>query len=218
MKIDSFKIAVSDSIGSVSAETVLPESMAALLVVAHGAGADMNHKFMKALAKGLADVNIGTLRFNFPFMENKKGRPDPPAVAEKTIESVILKAKAMFPTVRLLAGGKSFGGRMTSNLLSKKQLPVESIIFYGFPLHAPGKASTERAAHLRDVKVPMLFLQGSKDTLAKVELITEVTSNLSLATLVVFDGADHSFALGKKDVMPDLIQQSLQWIANSTRK
>ncbi|HEY0743823.1 MAG TPA: alpha/beta family hydrolase [Chryseosolibacter sp.] len=218
MKIESFKILVSETIGSVSGETVLPENISALLVLAHGAGADMNHKFMKSLAKGLADVGIGTLRFNFPFMENKKGRPDPPAVAEKTIEAVILKAKEMFPTTRLLAGGKSFGGRMTSNLLAKKQLPVESLIFYGFPLHAPGKASTERAAHLRDVKVPMLFLQGSKDTLAKLELITDVTSNLSLATLVVFEGADHSFAVGKKDVLPELINHSHQWISKTAAK
>lgn len=212
MKIDSFKIAISESIGSVSGETVIPEKMNALLVLAHGAGADMNHKFMKALAKGLAEEGIGTLRFNFPFMENKKGRPDPAPVAEKTIESVILKTKELFPTTRLLAGGKSFGGRMTSNLLSKRHLPVDAIIFYGFPLHAPGKASTERAAHLQGVKVPMLFLQGTKDTLAKIDLITEVTSAHSLATLVSFEGADHSFAIGKRDVLPELVQQSMQWI------
>ena len=106
MKIDSLKIAVSDSVGKVSGETVIPETMNALLVLAHGAGADMNHKFMKMLAKGLAEQGIGTLRFNFPFMENKKGRPDVPAVAEKTIEAAISKARELFPTTRLFAGGK----------------------------------------------------------------------------------------------------------------
>lgn len=212
MKIDSLKFVVSDSIGSVSGEFVIPDKMNALLVLAHGAGADMNHKFMKTLAKGLADVEIGTLRFNFPFMENKKGRPDPAPVAEKTIELAIAKARELFPAVRLFAGGKSFGGRMTSNLLSKRPLEIKGIVFYGFPLHAPGKPSTDRAAHLKDVKVPMLFLQGTRDALAALDLIKEVTSSLSMATLEIFEGADHSFAAGKKDVMTDLIARSKAWI------
>jgi predicted alpha/beta-hydrolase family hydrolase len=211
MKIDSYKIHVSESIGSVSAEAVIPEGMKSLLVLAHGAGADMNHKFMKSLAMGLAESSIGTLRFNFPFMENKKGRPDPGPVAEKTIESVISKAREMFPTVRLFAGGKSFGGRMTSNLLSKRPLALKGIIFYGFPLHPPGKPSTDRAAHLKTVTVPMLFLQGTKDTLANLALINETTSALAYATLKLFEGADHSFAIGKKDVLPELISASKAW-------
>lgn len=214
MKIDSLKISVSESIGSVSAETVIPEKMDALLVLAHGAGADMNHKFMKTLAKGLAEAGIGTFRFNFPFMENKKGRPDVPAVAEKTIEAAIQKAKEKFPTVRLFAGGKSFGGRMTSHLLSKRTLEIDGIVFYGFPLHAPGKASKDRAAHLQEVKVPMLFLQGTRDTLADLQLITEVTAELPNATLQIFQGADHSFAAGKKDLIPELVESSKTWIAS----
>lgn len=212
MKTESLKIAVSESIGSVSAEFVIPEKTNALLVLAHGAGADMNHKFMKALAKGLADVGVGTMRFNFPFMENKKGRPDVPAVAEKTIEAAIAKAKEVYPTTKLFAGGKSFGGRMTSNLLSKRPLEVDGIVFYGFPLHAPGKPSTDRAAHLKDVKVPMLFLQGTRDALAVLELVREVTTPLATATLEIFEGADHSFAAGKKDVMSELIARSKNWI------
>ena len=212
MKIDSLKIAVSDSVGKVSGETVIPDTMNALLVLAHGAGADMNHKFMKMLAKGLAEQGVGTLRFNFPFMENKKGRPDVPAVAEKTIEAAIAKARELFPTVRLFAGGKSFGGRMTSNLLSKRSQDISGLVFYGFPLHAPGKPSKDRAAHLTDVKVPMLFLQGTRDALANLQLITEVTSELPLATMKIFEGADHSFAAGKKDVMGELVEQSKIWM------
>lgn len=212
MKIDSLKIAVSDSVGKVSGETVIPETMNALLVLAHGAGADMNHKFMKMLAKGLAEQGIGTLRFNFPFMENKKGRPDVPAVAEKTIEAAISKALELFPTTRLFAGGKSFGGRMTSNLLSKRSQDVSGLVFYGFPLHAPGKPSKDRAVHLTDVKVPMLFLQGTRDALANLELITEVTSQLPLATIKILEGADHSFAAGKKDVMSELVEASKAWM------
>lgn len=212
MKIEALKFVVSESIGSVSAELVIPEKLNALLVLAHGAGADMNHKFMKTLAKGLADVGIGTMRFNFPFTENKKGRPDPGPVAEKTIEVAIAKAREMFPKVQLFAGGKSFGGRMTSNLLSKRPLEVKGVVFFGFPLHAPGKPSTDRAAHLKDVKVPMLFLQGTRDALAALDLIKEVTSALPTATLEIFEGADHSFAAGKKDVMADLIARSKDWI------
>jgi uncharacterized protein len=212
MKIASLKFVVSESIGSVSGESVTPDNMNALLVLAHGAGADMNHKFMKTLAKGLSDVGIGTLRYNFPFMENKKGRPDPAPVAEKTVEAAIAKARELFPSVPLFAGGKSFGGRMTSNLLSKRQLEIKGIVFYGFPLHAPGKPSTDRAAHLKDVKVPMLFLQGTRDALAALDLIKEVSSSLPLATLEIFEGSDHSFAAGKKDVMTDLITRSKAWI------
>ena len=212
MKIDSLKINVSESIGSVSAETVIPDKINSLLVLAHGAGADMNHKFMKQLAKSLAEHGIGTLRFNFPFMENKKGRPDVPAVAEKTIEAAITKARELFPAVKLFAGGKSFGGRMTSNLLSKRFLQLDGIVFYGFPLHAPGKASKDRAAHLKDVKIPMLFLQGTRDALANLQLITEVTTELPLATMNIFEGADHSFAAGKRDVMRELVDATSSWI------
>lgn len=212
MNIDPLKFSVSDTIGEVSGEFVIPEKMQALLVLAHGAGADMHHKFMKALAKGLADAGIGTFRFNFPFMENKKGRPDPGPVAEKTIERAIAKAQEAFPKTRLFAGGKSFGGRMTSNLLSKRPQSIHGIIFYGFPLHAPGKPSIDRAAHLKDVHVKMLFLQGTRDTLADLELIKQVTSPLATATLEIFEGADHSFAAGKKDVMADLVARSKAWI------
>jgi uncharacterized protein len=172
----------------------------------------MNHKFMKRLAKELGERGIGTLRFNFAFMEHKKGRPDPAPVAEKTIEAVVSYASKSFPTVPLFAGGKSFGGRMTSGLLSKKPLAVKGIIFYGFPLHPPGKPSTERATHLTTIAVPMLFLQGTRDALANVDLINGVTAKLPTAKIKMFDRADHSFAIGKTDVLDQLVSETHQWI------
>src|SRR5260221_3006758 len=133
---------ISDSIGFVSAEMIAPEKPNAILTLAHGAGAGMNHPFMTALANELAQLGIGSLRFNFPFTEQKKKRPDFPAVAHKTIEAAISKAYELFPNVPLFVSGKSFGGRMSSQYLSKDHsTPVKGIIFFGFPLHAPGKPS-----------------------------------------------------------------------------
>lgn len=173
----------------------------------------MKHSFMVALAQSLAEQSIATMRFNFPFAENKKGRPDPPAVAHKTIEMAISKAKELFPKLPLFVSGKSFGGRMTSQYLSSHpEVTVKGIIFYGFPLHAPGKPSTERAEHLKDVKVPMLFLQGTKDELATWNLIESVCSSLKLATLVKLEGANHSFKAGKQDVMKILTTETSNWI------
>src|SRR5689334_24949184 len=139
MKSTAVKISVSDSIGKVSGEIIQPEKMKSMLVLAHGAGAGMNHPFMTALSKALAELEIGTLRFNFPFTENKKKRPDVPAVAHKAIEAAIQKAIELFPSTPLFAGGKSFGGRMTSQYFSKQDIKeVKGIVFVGFPLHPPG--------------------------------------------------------------------------------
>ncbi len=187
--------------------------MKAVLVLAHGAGADMNHRFMKGLSKNLADHGIGSLRYNFPYMEKKKGRPDPPAIAEKTVGVIVDKAHELYPGFSILAGGKSFGGRMTSQFASKHSPAfLKGIVFFGFPLHAPGRPSSDRAAHLSQVKVPMLFLQGTRDTLADLKLITEVASGLSHARLHIFEGADHSFAAGKKDLLPELASQTAAWL------
>jgi uncharacterized protein len=173
----------------------------------------MNHSFMVALAQSLAEHSIATMRFNFPFAENKKGRPDPPAVAHKTIETAISKARELFPKLPLFVSGKSFGGRMTSQYLSSHpEVAVKGIIFYGFPLHPPGKPSTERAEHLKDVKVPMLFLQGTKDEFATLNLIESVCSSLESATLVKLEGANHSFKAGKQDVMKILTLETKDWI------
>lgn len=207
-------IHVSDSIGNVSAEMMQPEEMHALFVFAHGAGANMNHAFMVALSKELASINIGTLRFNFPFMENKKGRPDVPAVAHSTIEAVIQKAKQLYPSTPLYMGGKSFGGRMSSQLMATRPVTnIKGIIFLGFPLHPAGKPAVERAEHLKNISVPMLFLQGTRDALAEWALVNEVTGNLKLATLLKLEGADHSFKAGKQNLIPILATSIHRWIA-----
>src|SRR5215471_12228677 len=203
---------VSSSVGNVSGEFIVPEKIDSMMTLAHGAGAGMKHSFMVALAKSLADQNIGTLRFNFPFTENKKGRPDPPAVAHKTIEAAIESARKLFPRVPLFVSGKSFGGRMSSQYLAAHPTDaVKGIIFYGFPLHPPGKPSIERAEHMKDVKVPMLFLQGTRDELATWDLIESVCSSLPLATLVKIEGADHSFKAGKKDMIELLVNETKDW-------
>ena len=214
MKTISFKIAVSASIGEVSAEIFEPEKLEAILVLAHGAGAGMNHPFMTALSKELATLHIATLRFNFPFTEQKKKRPDVPAVAHKTIEAAIQHAKKIFPKIPLFAGGKSFGGRMTSQYLSKEyDSGVKGIVFVGFPLHPPGKPSIERGDHLKDVKNPMLFLQGTRDELAHWELIEQVTSALPFARLVKLEGADHGFKIPKQNAIPPLAASIQEWIS-----
>lgn len=213
MKNSVLKPDVSSSLGKVSAEIYQPENMKAVFVVAHGAGAGMHHPFMISLSHELTALNIGTVRFNFPFTELKKKRPDVPAVAHKTIEAAIQKTKELFPSKPLFAGGKSFGGRMTSQYLSKQDSgDVNGIVFVGFPLHPPGKPSTERADHLKGVKIPMLFLQGTRDELAHWELITQVTSALPLATLIRLEGADHGFKVARQNILPTLAIEIDTWI------
>ena len=173
----------------------------------------MDHSFMETLADSLSKAGIATLRFNFPFAEHKKGRPDSPAIAHITIEAAIRKARELNPKLPLFVSGKSFGGRMSSQYLAAHpDNPVNGIIFYGFPLHPSGKPSTERAEHLKSLKIPMLFLQGSKDTLATWELIKAVCGSLRKATLVKFEGADHSFKAGKTDVMSLLVNETKKWV------
>jgi predicted alpha/beta-hydrolase family hydrolase len=216
MKVTPLRLEVSDSIGSVGAELIAPEQMRAIITLAHGAGAGMNQSFMTALANELAQLNIGTLRFNFPFSEQKKKRPDFPAVAHKAIEVAINKAHELFPSTPLFVSGKSFGGRMSSQLLSKSSPDfVSGIIFFGFPLHPPGKPAVERADHLKNVKVPMLFLQGTRDELAEWSLVEQVTSELPLATLHKLDGANHAFKKEKENLIPELARETNQWINNS---
>lgn len=213
MESKSLSLEISPTIGNVSAEYIVPEKAKCIITLAHGAGAGMNHSFMIALAKTLSEASIATMRFNFPFTENKKGRPDPPAVAHKTIQAAISKAKELFPELPLFVAGKSFGGRMTSQFLSAHHdATVKGIIFYGFPLHPSGKPSTERAEHLKDVKVPMLFLQGTRDELATWDLIESVCESLPRAKLVKIEGADHSFKAGKQNVIQVLADITNDWI------
>jgi len=213
MNTQSLSLDVSAAIGKVSAECFMPEKPKCIITLAHGAGAGMNHSFMVALAKSLFETGIASLRFNFPFTENKKGRPDPPAIAHKTIEAAISKARELFPQLPLFAAGKSFGGRMTSQYLSTHHdTPVKGIIFYGFPLHPAGKPSIDIAEHLKTVKTPMLFLQGTRDELATWDLVESVCASLPLATLVKIEGADHSFKAGKQNVMQILVDATKDWV------
>src|ERR1041385_9187371 len=207
MHKNSFELFVSKSIGSVSAELTSPENPEAIMTFAHGAGAGMNHPFMTSMANELLKNNIATLRFNFAYMEQKKKRPDVPAVAHKAIEAAANKAHELFPKIPEFLSGKSFGGRMSSQYLSaQKPSIINGIIFFGFPLHPAGKPGIDRAAHLKEVNVPMLFLQGTRDTLAEWDLIEKVTSELPQATLVKFEGADHSFKKGKENLLPLLAE------------
>lgn len=212
-KQDLLTIPISESIGSVSASIIEPENPEVVLVLAHGAGAGMNHPFMIRLARELSLHSVTTVRYNFPYMENKRNRPDPPAIAEKTVAMVILKTHELFPDLPLFAGGKSFGGRMTSQRLAKECPPfVKGIIFYGFPLHPIGSPSTDRAVHLNSITIPMLFLQGTRDKMAEMSLLEKTCSGLPAATLATLEGADHSFKSGKKELIPVLAERTKQWM------
>ena len=219
MKTRSLNIKVSAEIGKVSAEFITPDKAKCIMCLAHGAGAGMNHPFMVTLSRSLAETGIGTLRFNFPFTQNNKGRPDVPAVAQKTIEAAIAKARRISPNLPLFIAGKSFGGRMSSQYLSTHpETSAKGMIFYGFPLHAPGKPSTIRADHLKNIKVPMLFLQGSKDALASWDLIETVCASLRKATLVRVEGSDHSFKAGKTNTTEILNQATNEWVEKLLKK
>jgi uncharacterized protein len=213
METKKLMLEVSDSAGKVSAEYIVPDNAAHIVTLAHGAGAGMNHSFMISLAKKLAELGVASLRFNFPFIEQKKRRPDLPAVAHKTVEAAINDVKKSYTGLPLYLSGKSFGGRMSSQYLATHgDAAVKGIIFFGFPLHPPGKPSTERAEHLKEIKVPMLFLQGTRDELATLELIEEVTSSLKNATLIKMEGADHAFKAGKQDLIPVLAKHAKDWM------
>lgn len=218
MNTKIFKLFISPQIGAVSAKYMAPAKPKCVLTLAHGAGAGMDHSFMEALATALSKAGIASLRFNFPFAENKKGRPDTPPVAHQTIAVAIAKCRELHPKLPLFAAGKSFGGRMSSQYLSAHpEDAVKGIIFYGFPLHPSGKPSTDRADHLKTLKIPMLFLQGSKDTLATWELIEPVCKALKKATLIRLEGADHSFKAGKTDTMSLLVEETNKWVEKKIR-
>jgi predicted alpha/beta-hydrolase family hydrolase len=195
-------------------------------VFAHGAGAGMTHPFMTAVASGLAEHNIATLRFQFPYMEKRAKRPDPPKVAHAAVRAAVAEARRQLPKVPLIAGGKSFGGRMTSQAQGLAPLDgVVGLAFFGFPLHPAGKPSRERAAHLSDVKIPMLFLQGTRDALADLGELEPVCEALgSRATLKLFADADHSFHVpartGRKDaeVLGEALDAFAEWAHRITMK
>jgi predicted alpha/beta-hydrolase family hydrolase len=175
---------------------VLPGDARALYVLAHGAGAGMRHEFLEAIAGALAVRRVGTLRFEFPYMAEGRRAPDKPAVCEASVREAVAEAARVAPGLPLVAGGKSFGGRMTSQAQASAPLRgVRGLVFLGFPLHPPDKPGVERARHLGDVRIPMLFLQGTRDAFARRTLLLPLLSRLPRATLLDVDGADHGFAV-----------------------
>jgi predicted alpha/beta-hydrolase family hydrolase len=194
----------SKSAGEVSALFLCPPKAKFLLVFGHGAGAGMRHPFMEAVSQLLAESGIATFRYQFPYMEKRSGRPDPQPVLLATVRTAIEAAAKAGGSMPLIAGGKSMGGRMTSLAASAEPLSgVRGLVFFGFPLHPPGKPGVERAKHLESVTVPMLFLQGTRDKLADLTLLRPVCAKLPLATLSVLDGADHSFHMSKSSGTAD---------------
>ncbi|MCC6946294.1 MAG: alpha/beta hydrolase [Bradyrhizobiaceae bacterium] len=209
--------------GRVSGLLRMPERAAACYVLAHGAGAGMTHPFMETIAAALAARRIATLRYQFPYMEQKSRRPDPPRIAESYVRAAVEEAAKLAPGLPLIAGGKSFGGRMTSQAQAHAPLPgVRGIAFLGFPLHPAGKPSDARGEHLTSVRVPMLFLQGTRDKLAELALLKPLCARLAKATLHIVDGADHSFHVlarsGRKDadVIDELTGAIAEWAARIT--
>jgi len=201
--------------GTVSALGVAPAEPRAQLVLGHGAGAGMRHPFMEAIADRLAARDVATLRYQFPYMERGQSRTDPPSVATATVRAATAEAAQLFPGVPLFAGGKSFGGRMTSTAASLSALPdVRGLVFVGFPLHPAGRPGTDRAVHLDHVDVPMLFLQGTRDALCDLEHLGRVLKRLGKrATLHLWDGADHSFHVLKRSGRTD--EQVLDELADA---
>ncbi len=190
---------------TVSALLLSPPAPRALYVFGHGAGAGMEQPFMAAAARALAGRGIATLRYNFPYMEHRRGRPDRHPVLFETVRAAVDAAANALPGVPLIAGGKSMGGRMTSMAQAGSSLPgVRGLVFYGFPLHPAGRPGTDRAEHLANVHIPMLFLQGTRDTLAEAELIRSVTDSLGArASLHMIEGADHGFHVLKRSGRTD---------------
>lgn len=197
-----------------------PSAARAVFVLAHGAGAGMEHPSMQAVATGLAGRGIATLRYQFPYMEQKSRRPDPPALCHATVRAAVAEAARLAPDLPLVAGGRSFGGRMTSQAQAQAPLArVQGLVFLAFPLHPAGRPGTDRAAHLQEVGIPMLFIQGSRDELADLGLLRPVVDGLGgRATLQVLEDADHSFHVparsGRKnsDVQEAALDALCKWL------
>jgi uncharacterized protein len=213
------EIAIPDA-APVSALLIRPRDARAAYVFAHGAGAGMTHASMQAIATGLGDRGIATLRYQFPYMENGSKRPDQPAVAHAAVRAAVAAAGRCCEGLPLIAGGKSFGGRMTSQAQALSPLAgVRGLVFLGFPLHPAGKPSSDRAKHLADIRIPMLFLQGTRDALAELSLLEAVVTALGrLATLHLMKEADHSFHVLKRsgrndrEVLDELLDNFAAWV------
>ena len=220
-KPEPVTIAIDDT-QRVSGLLQTPQAARACYVLAHGAGAGMAHPFMASVANDLAARDIATLRYQFLYMERGSKRPDAPKLAQAAVRAAVAEASRRMPDLALFAGGKSFGGRMTSQAQAASPLPgVRGLAFLGFPLHPPGKPSDERAAHLFDVQIPMLFLQGTRDEFAELPLLQALVGKLgSRATLRLFEDADHSFHVpartGRKDpeIRAELADALAEWVVS----
>ncbi|HKH84740.1 MAG TPA: alpha/beta family hydrolase [Gemmatimonadales bacterium] len=209
-------------IGHVSGLLVRPAEAWLLYVLAHGAGAGMRHHFLERIVDSLAARGVATLRYHFPYMESGSRRPDAPAVAHATVRAAVALATELAPDLTITAGGKSFGGRMTSQAAAELLPGIHGLAFLGFPLHPPGRPATSRADHLDSVELPMLFLQGTRDQFAQIDLISSVSARLGeRAILHVIEGADHSFNVPKRvgrsasDVMDELADTIVLWARSS---
>ena len=209
--------------GEVSAIFMRPEGATHLLVLGHGAGADMRSKAMQSIADALAEQQIATFRYNFPFKENHRGGVDSPKVATATIRSAVAAARKLEPKLTLLAGGHSFGGRMTTTAQSEMPLEgVKGLVLFSFPLHAPNRPDDKRAAHLAEIKIPMFFLSGTRDALNDLDLFRPVIQKLGgHATLHLLDTADHSYKVLKKtrasdeDVFIEMAHAAREWVISN---
>lgn len=205
--------------GEVSAVLNRPANARQMVVLAHGAGAGMNHPFLENLSRQLASAGLATLRYQFPYMEARRRVPDPPAVLAATVAAAVRTAAKLAGDLPLFAGGKSMGGRMTSQAAAEGLLEgVTGLVFFGFPLHPPNRPGTKRADHLAKASQPMLFLQGTRDAFADLKLLRPIVASLGLrATLHVIDGADHSFHVLKSsgktdaDILADLVEVTTSW-------
>jgi predicted alpha/beta-hydrolase family hydrolase len=221
MTADKLKLDLANGT-AVSALLLRPDNARVCFVFAHGAGAGMSHPFMAAVANGLGARGIATLRYQFPYMEKGSRRPDTPDVAHAAVRAAVEQAARLSPGLPLIAGGKSFGGRMTSQAQAIAALPgVRGLAFLGFPLHPPGKPSATRAAHLSGIEIPMLFLQGARDDFAELTLLEPVVKNLgSLASLYLVQEADHSLHVparsGRNDaeVMREVLDALAAWVGD----
>jgi predicted alpha/beta-hydrolase family hydrolase len=225
VEVTEHRFLATASSGEVSALLVRPRAARAMYVFAHGAGANMRHAFMDAVAGRLASAGVASFRYNFPYMEAGRGGPNPAPVLVKTVRSAVAEATRLGPGLPLLAGGKSMGGRMTSTAAAADALPnVLGLAFFGFPLHAPGKASADRGAHLADVGLPMLFLQGTRDKLASLDLLQPLLASLEPPPVLhAVDDADHGFHVpkrtGKSDegVLDELCAAFASWAERVVR-
>src|SRR6266702_4595983 len=215
------RIPVGEGLGEVSALLLRPPDARVLYVLAHGAGAGMRHPFLESIAQRLAERNVATLRYQFPYMERRASRPDTPAVAAAAVRAAVSEAARVAPGLPLVASGKSFGGRMTSTAQAEESLPgVRGLVFLGFPLHPPGRPGDSRAEHLARVQIPMLFLQGTRDDLADLKRLKPVVKGLGeRATLHLVEGGDHSFHVLKRsgrtdtEVLAELVETIVAWTA-----